>query len=136
MTPEVPTILYIEDDEQSSQIIHFILIRIMHLPAPYLFRDSENLLGRIANLPRKPDVILTDLHITPHNGYDILHMVRSQADYQRIPVVALTASVMSDEVEKMRKAGFHSLISKPVRAHYLQTHLPEILQGKSVWVLK
>jgi CheY-like chemotaxis protein len=48
-------------------------------------------------------------------------------------VVALTASVMNEEVEQLRAAGFHSCLAKPIDIDTFPDVLNRILDGESVW---
>src|SRR5690242_21427523 len=48
------------------------------------------------------------------NGFQMLQMVREDSVYCDTKVVALTASVMNEEVERLRKSGFDGAIGKPI----------------------
>ncbi len=48
----------------------------------------------------KPDVILLDIHVKPYSGFEMLEMLRKMNGFVDVPVVALTASVMNEEVQK------------------------------------
>lgn len=78
-------------------------------------------------------MILLDIHVKPHDGFEMLHMVQSMNGFDTIPVVALTASVMNEEVEELRQAGFHSVIAKPVDVDAFPDLLRRILTGESIW---
>jgi hypothetical protein len=47
--------------------------------------------------------------------------------------VALTASVMNEEVHKLREAGFHSVIAKPIDVDTFPDLLHRIVGGETVW---
>ena len=61
------------------------------------------------------DVILMDLHMPEMNGFEATKIIRksNQDKIRNIPVIALTASVMSDVQNKIEKADFNDYILKP-----------------------
>lgn len=63
----------------------------------------------------KPDVILLDLRMPVISGVDALKRIRADRDTQSIPVIALTASGMKGEKEKMMEQGFSGYLTKPIR---------------------
>jgi CheY-like chemotaxis protein len=60
-----------------------------------------------------PDVIITDIGMPGQDGYDLLEQVRADANLCRVPVVAATGYVGSQEQEQMADAGFAATLSKP-----------------------
>jgi CheY-like chemotaxis protein len=80
-----------------------------------------------------PSVIFLDVHIKPLDGYAMLKSIREQSRFVNTKVVALTASVMSNEVDYLRKAGFDSLVAKPVNPVSFPTLVNAILSGETVW---
>lgn len=69
----------------------------------------------------------------PTNGFEMIHLIRQMPEYQDKPVIALTASVMSEEVEQLRAAGFNGTISKPLPMSEFPALLQRIARGESVW---
>jgi two-component system cell cycle response regulator DivK len=63
---------------------------------------------------QRPDVILMDLALPGMDGVETLGVLKANADTAAIPVVALTASVMQSDRERVREAGFAGLIAKPI----------------------
>jgi two-component system sensor histidine kinase TorS len=49
------------------------------------------------------------------------------------PIVALTASVMNEEVEQLKDAGFNGVIPKPIDMDGFPDLIEAILDGKDVW---
>jgi hypothetical protein len=60
-----------------------------------------------------PDVIVTDIGMPGQDGYDLLREVRADERLRRVPVVAATGYVGSQEQEQMADAGFAATLSKP-----------------------
>jgi CheY-like chemotaxis protein len=125
--------LYVEDDPLSCQVMQMILENAMGIHDLVIFRDSSNFMARLKALARRPDIILLDVHIRPHNGFEMLDALRADPDYRHTKVVALTASVMNEEVEKLRTKGFDGAIAKPVSVTTLPGLIEQIARGESVW---
>src|SRR5579862_8639148 len=102
-----PAVVYIEDDPLNRKLMGLMLKGRMKLPYVTILEDSHDFLAEIERLDPKPDIILLDIHVTPYNGFEMLAMLREVEWAANIPIVALTASVMNDEVQQLRNVGFN-----------------------------
>jgi two-component system cell cycle response regulator DivK len=125
--------LYVEDDPLSVEVMVMILRHGVGTENISLSRDSVDFMNRVRSLPSKPDIILLDIHVQPVSGLEMLSMLKSDPNYSKIPVVALTASVMNEEVQRLRQAGFDSGISKPVSVRTFPALIQRIANGEKVW---
>ena len=50
-------------------------------------------------------------------------------------VVALTASVMSEEVARLKRRGFDGAIAKPLNVEAFPDLIARIMEGESVWYI-
>ena len=135
MTTLTPIVLYVEDDLSSREVMVLILREMMGCDAYHLFEDSENFMERIAALAPQPNIVLLDIHVPAHNGFEMLAMLRKDARYQRTPIVALTASVMNEEVQRLKDAGFNAVFSKPIDIDTFPEKLQRILKGENMLYL-
>ncbi len=62
-----------------------------------------------------PDLILMDIRMPVMGGCEAAEVIKRSEKLRHIPIVALTASVMNDEKEKIMKSGFDGYIAKPVQ---------------------
>lgn len=129
----MPSFLYIEDDPLSRQVVHIILTMKMGYQDVAIFEDSTDYAARIAALPFVPDVFFLDIHMRPHTGFEILKHLRGDSRYVKAHVVALTASIMNEEVETLRVAGFDGVIGKPVDVVKFPVLVQRIMKGEKVW---
>lgn len=65
------------------------------------------------------DLILMDVMMPGMDGIETAQVIRSsgRADAGTVPIVALTANVYSDDVDRVRRAGMNDCLSKPLDAH-------------------
>ncbi|NLG32645.1 MAG: response regulator, partial [Syntrophomonadaceae bacterium] len=61
----------------------------------------------------KPDAILMDMHMPVLNGYKTANIIRESDKWQDIPIIALTAYAMREDIDKCLKAGCNYYLSKP-----------------------
>lgn len=128
-----PAVLYVEDDANSRKIMRMLLLGQMRLSDVTIFPDSIDFPARIDTLETTPDVIFLDIHMLPHNGFEMLDMLRQNPRFDTIPVIALTASVMNEEVHRLRLAGFNGCLSKPLDLDTFPLIFDRILDGEAIW---
>lgn len=129
------SVLYVEDDARSRMIMKMLLTSRMKLDGVEIWEDSADFEQRLQALDPKPDVIFLDIHVDPHSGFDMLKMVRAHEQFEKTPTVALTASVMNEEIEQLRHAGFHGCIAKPIDIDTFPDIFERILKGESIWTI-
>ncbi len=132
MIADRPTILYVEDEPNSRRVLQMI-IRDMGLSNLFMFDDSCDFLARIEALDDIPDVIFLDVHVKPYDGFEMLKMLRQLRKFDDVPIVAMTASVMGEEVQQLRMAGFSGCLAKPLDMDTFPDVLNRIVHGESVW---
>lgn len=127
-----PVVLYVEDEVRSRRVIQMVTSD-MDLQDVIIFDDSTDFLGRAEALDPRPDVIFLDIHVTPYNGFEMLQMLHQSARFEGIPIVAMTASVMNEEVQQLRTAGFDGCLAKPIDMDTFPDTLNRILNGEKLW---
>ena len=127
------TYLYVEDDQMSRQVMTMLMQTGMGVEKFTTFADSENFVTRLKALDPKPDVILLDIHVPPMDGFQMLEVIKADTDYAETKVIALTASVMNEEITKLRTSGFDGAISKPVSIQSFPDLIKRVLDGDVVW---
>ena len=75
----------------------------------------------------QPDLILLDLHLPGMDGLEVFKKIRANAGLQRVRVVALTASVMREEEQRIRACGFTDYITKPFDTKAFVKKIQELL---------
>lgn len=105
------TIMLIEDSPDTRDLVTMILEMTGHnvLSA----ETGEAGIAELENL--RPDVILVDISLPGKlNGLDIVEKLRVDSEFDRIPIIALTAHAMPEDERKSLAAGCDEHITKPI----------------------
>lgn len=76
----------------------------------------------------RPDVILMDLHLPGMDGITATRIIKSEERNKSIPVLALTASAMRGEEDKIIRQGFDGYVAKPIEMKKLLEAITESLK--------
>jgi CheY-like chemotaxis protein len=102
-------ILVIEDNEDNIRLVDYVLRA--HGYEPRLASSGAD--GVRLALERTPDLILLDIRMPRVDGYEVVAQLR-QAGMEGARIVAVTASAMVGDREKIAAAGFDGYIQKPI----------------------
>lgn len=114
-------ILVVEDNKINMLLAKTLLKQI--IPNVSVF-EAEN--GKIAVEQFdaiQPDIILMDVQMPVKNGYETSREIRNKPKGAHVPIIALTAGIVSGEKEKCLEAGMNDYVSKPIIKEILQTIL-------------
>jgi CheY-like chemotaxis protein len=78
-----------------------------------------------------PTVILLDLKLPRRSGFEVLEWLRSQPGLRRLPVVVLTSSGQTEDVNRAYDLGANSYLVKPASAAALHEMVKHI---NAYWV--
>jgi CheY-like chemotaxis protein len=76
-------------------------------------------------LESTPDlaIVLMDIMMPEMDGYQTMQAMRENAQYRRLPIIALTAKAMKGDREKCLEAGASDYLAKPVNTEQLLSAL-------------
>lgn len=106
------TLLYVEDNPANMKLIQK-LVSFRHGWTLLCATDADT--GIKLAAARQPDVILMDINLPGMSGNEALVALQADARTAHIPVIALTASAMQEEVSKGKERGFFHYLTKPVQ---------------------
>jgi len=105
-------VLIVEDNKINMLLTRKLLE--MRFPNATIY-EAEN--GKIAieiYLKEELDLILMDIQMPIKNGYDTTLEIRKLKKSAAIPIIALTAGIMNEEIEKCLEFGMNDYIVKPI----------------------
>lgn len=118
-------ILMIEDNAANMKLAVFLLEQAGH--EAIQTRDAEEGI-RIAR-EQRPDLILMDIHLPGMDGLAATRLLKGNFATRDIKVVALTASAMAGDEEKIKAAGCDGYIAKPLRYQEFLKMVGEMTAG-------
>ena len=104
------TILIVEDNEKNMKLVRDILRHHGHATLEAVNGiDGVRLAAEV-----RPDLVLMDIQLPDIDGITALQRIREDARLDAIPVVAVSASVMPDDQQKIVGSGFDAFVTKPI----------------------
>jgi CheY-like chemotaxis protein len=116
-------ILIVEDNPQSLKLVRDIL-QIKGYQTLEAETGEEGV--RLAR-QRQPALILMDIQLPGINGIEALQRLRADPVTKATPVIAVTASVMTQDRSRIMAAGFNGFQSKPISVNQLLATVRETL---------
>ncbi len=120
-----PTILVVEDNPDNRMTVKALL-----QDSYEILEAADGETGIEAALKSKPDLILLDISLPSIDGFQVLDAIRKEKVTAHIPIVALTARVMTGDREKILDYGFDEYVSKPIDEAVLKGTIRSFLYGK------
>jgi CheY-like chemotaxis protein len=103
-------ILIVEDNEKNRKLVRDILQF-----KGYQLLESETAEEGIRLAKEKqPALILMDFHLPGMNGIEAFKALRGDPQTKSIPIIAVTASAMTEDRKRILDAGFDGLQTKPI----------------------
>ena len=112
--PRVRRILLAEDNRINQEILTTVLKRKGH--GVTLVGNGREALAAVEG-GAGFDVVLMDVQMPEMDGLEATAAIRAlerETGQARVPIIALTANAMSDEIERCRSAGTDAHVAKPV----------------------
>ncbi len=125
------TILLVEDIDVNREIV------ITYLEDTHVgIETAENgrqALAMFSGEPDKYDLILMDVHMPNMDGYEATMRIRALRHERalRVPIIAMTANVLKDDVDKCFAVGMDDHVGKPVDMSDLLAKIEKYINGTS-----
>ncbi|MCP8898740.1 PAS domain-containing protein [Gilvimarinus xylanilyticus] len=119
-------VLYIEDNATNIKLLQHFFSRYQNFS---LEIAEEPFWGIYRARQMRPDVIILDVNLPGLDGYEVLKVLQNDPATRAIPVIGLSANVMSIDLEKGREAGFYEYLTKPLQVNRLVATLNQLLGG-------
>jgi CheY-like chemotaxis protein len=119
------TILVVEDNPDNRELADYLLRAYGY--EPLLASGGAEAIPLA--IEERPDLILLDVGMPDVGGYEVALAVRRHPALQQTRIVAVTASAMVGDREKIAAAGFDGYIPKPINPEtfirQIERFLPE-----------
>ena len=121
------TILIVEDHEKNMKLVRDILRHQGHTT----IEAVNGLDGVRLAIEHRPDLVLMDIQLPDIDGIEALRRIRDVEALDAVPVIAVSASVMPDDQQKIVASGFDAFVTKPIDLHrFRQTVQDFIASGR------
>ncbi len=119
---DLPGILVVEDNRDNMIVLNAILKDKYKIWSAYNGED-----GFLMARDYLPDLILLDMSLPGMDGLNVIQNLLQDSVTSEIPVIAVSARAMSEDVESSLKAGCKDFVAKPIDAD-------ELLSKISKWM--
>ncbi|MCX6021822.1 MAG: response regulator [Chloroflexi bacterium] len=116
-------ILLVEDNEMNRDMLSRRLERRGH----HVVIAVDGQQGLDAARDGRPDLILLDMSLPVLDGWEAARQLKAAAETRSIPIIALTAHVLSGDRERALEAGCDDYDSKPVEFDRLLAKISALL---------
>jgi two-component system, cell cycle response regulator DivK len=106
----VSTILIVEDNPKNMKLVRDVLQHHGHTTLEAETGEA----GLNLALKERPDLVLMDIQLPDIDGTTVLARIREDTSFDAMPVLAVSASVMPDEQQRIVRSGFDGFIAKPI----------------------
>ncbi|WP_299209287.1 response regulator [uncultured Tateyamaria sp.] len=117
-------VLLVEDETNIIEAIQFLLSREGWQVDTH--SDGATAVDKVRNM--RPDLVVLDYMLPGKNGIDILTELRADPDFERLPVLMLTARGQSRDRDLAERAGVSRFMTKPFSNTEVVTAVRDLVQ--------
>lgn len=118
------TVLYIEDNAVNMVLMEAMLARLPGVRLLSAATPSEGLRLAVAD---PPALVLLDIHLPEMDGFAVLARLRAMPGTATVPVVAVSANALPEDIAHARAAGFTAYLTKPLALETLLATVQKML---------
>lgn len=107
-------VLYVEDNSANLRLVQKLLER---RPDVKFIHADNGRDGLTMIQQQQPDLVLLDINLPGMNGYEILQHAHVGLAACSIPVIAVSANAMPQDIEQAKSNGFTDYLTKPIEVN-------------------
>jgi len=107
----VKKIYVVEDDNKNMKLFRVLLRSTSDVEVIEATEGDE---GLEVIKSGEPDLIILDIKLPNMSGIEICKNLRKIDKFKKVPIIAVTAHAMSEDKERILKAGFDEYMTKPI----------------------
>jgi len=116
-------VLVVDDDPDTRETLTAMLAQFGAMPRAAGSADE----GYAAFAAERPDVLLSDLAMPRHDGYELIRRIRMEASGDAVPAAALSAYADAEHRSRSLAAGFQEHLAKPIEPAALASALARLV---------
>ena len=113
---KIETILIVEDEAE----VRNFASRVLELEGYHILQAKDSEMGVMLVKEGPVSLVLLDLRLTEHNGWEVLEQIKSEPELSEIPVIVFTASAEVSPRERAFEMGATDYLVKPLSAAKLR----------------
>jgi CheY-like chemotaxis protein len=117
-------ILIVEDNDKNRKLVRDVLT----FKGYEVIETETGEEGVRLAQEQRPSLVLMDIRLPGIDGVEALRRLRAEPTTRGIPIMAMTASVMSEDRQKIMAAGFDASQGKPIKLHDFVAAVEELLE--------
>jgi CheY-like chemotaxis protein len=119
-------ILIVEDNEKNRKLVRDVLTFKGYVT---IEAETGEAGVRLAQ-EQRPSLVLMDIRLPGIDGMEALRQLRAEPTTREIPVIAMTASVMSEDRQRIVGAGFDAYQGKPIQVNSFLAAVAQTLEHR------
>jgi CheY-like chemotaxis protein len=116
-------ILLVEDDPMNVELFSAVLEGDGH----DILVETDGLRGQERALREQLDLVILDIHLPHRDGEMICRELRERG--VEIPILALSAAALPEQIEQAMRAGFNEYLTKPIAPTALRRAVRQYEEG-------
>ncbi|NQZ21020.1 MAG: response regulator [Colwellia sp.] len=120
-------ILLVEDNELNQQVV----LGFLEDTKAKVDVANNGLVALEKLADKNYDLVLMDIQMPEMDGVTATQEIRKQAKYKDLPIIAMTAHAMPDELNKCLEAGMNEYFTKPIDPNALFSLMARYLSDKT-----
>jgi signal transduction histidine kinase/CheY-like chemotaxis protein len=120
----------VAEDNKLNQLVVTELLKNMELSCDLAANGREAVDMVFANPPHTFDIVLMDMHMPEMDGQEAAKIIKDNPDYADLPIYALSADVIDENVQDAMECGLDGYLEKPISMVKLREVLSKYLQPK------
>jgi DNA-binding response OmpR family regulator len=121
-------IFLIEDDTDDIELLQDALNRHSITYDMHSVKDGGEALEYIRIVSEAPDIIILDMNLPKVHGRDIIPVIKSSDHFKHVPLLILTTSSSTDDIDYAYKNGANKYLQKPATVEGIRETIEIIVE--------
>ena len=116
------SIMAIDDDPMVLKVLTALLTPAYDLHFSKSAQEAIDLMNTF-----HPDLILLDINMPGMSGFEFLHTIKKQPNYQNVPVIIVSGHCETEFIIYAERSGANAVVSKPINGDELLKKIEKVL---------